>query len=284
MNPAASVQVAVILKTAVWPALAVALVWAIAFAAARMRAGRPLRMPAGLAAAVGFFAAMVGLRGVPVWPPTDTLDYLAPAVVLAALLGTVADLASLKRLEWLFWVLAAGLGTATAWLLLVPTGATGGIRTAVSGVGAFSVLATGTGWVRRIPSIAWYAAWAAASAGAGAGLALGGSALLGQAFAGLATVAFVSGLFSIRTREKPGLSARWTFVVAYGGLLSYSHAFSEVPLGPLATFLAAPLGVLAGLPARRSWLSALLAAVAALAIGTAGIVWIRHSIGDAYLG
>ncbi len=274
-----SIASAVLLQAVVWPLLAALHVLVLALLVGRLvhrdLTGRAL----GLAFAAGLVTALVGVRGIPHWPPADTLDWLGPLVGLAALVGIALDAAPPRWQSLGLILLAPALSLLGSRLLLLPPGGEPSslwrwVALALCGLWALATIP------RAAPAPSRYGAWAGALAGSAGVLALSGSALLGQVSGTAAILAGGLALLSFRPRHgrtTPG--AVGPLVLAYGGILAYAWAFTEAPRLALILSLIAPAASLCGLVVRgplRAFLLATLVA-AALAGGWAAFLAFRPS-------
>lgn len=262
------VQVSVFLKTVAWPTLAAAGV--LVLAAIGGRVVRRVLVPhaTGITFAAGVFAALIGARGLPRWPPADTLDWLGPLVALSAVAGIGADAARGRGRGVLHLVQVPALAFLASRLLLVPPGADPSFAW-LWAAGALCVLWVATASSRPAPAPGWHGAWAGAAAGAAAVLALSGSALLAQVLGAIAVLAGGLALLGFRRDlARVAAGAVGPLVLAYGGVLAYAWAFTEAPRGALALALVAPASSLIGLALRRPWLALVVTTLVAAA--TAG--------------
>lgn len=275
MNTATTIQVTMLLKTLVWPILAsggiILAAWMVGRAAGRDSVPRAM----GVALAVGVTTVLLGVRGIPSWPPTDTLDWLGPLVVLSAAAGIGADLFPGRGRVIVQVLLATILTVGITRLLLVPPGAE------PSAAWVWAAMALGFLWAvtttsRQGPAAGWFGAWAGAAAGAAGLLAVSGSALLGQVMGTFAAVSGVLALLGLG-RTSAAANAAGPLVIAYGGLLAYAWAFTEVPRGPLVLALLAPTASWAGRFTRHPRLAILAPGVLALLMSAGSLLWARAS-------
>lgn len=271
MNLGSDIQVAVLLKTVVWPALAAASVILVAWLTGRVVRRDLAVSAAGIASGVGMIAAFLGVRGVPHWPVGDTLDWIGPLVGLAALGGAAAQAIPARGRVVLLVLLAGGLCLGASRLLLVPPGADS------SASWVWAALALGALWgatsvFGSSRSAGWFGAWAGASAGSAGLLALSGSALLGQVMGAMAVVAGVMMVLGIRWGRVPA-GAVGPLVLAHGGVLIYAWAFTEAPRGPLVLALIAPIASGAGRLFRGPLSTVLVPTLVAALVTGAAVLW-----------
>lgn len=273
MNTGSDIQVAVLLRTGVWPALAAVTVILGAWLTGRM-ARRDLAVSAaGIAFGAGVVAALLGARGVPHWPVADTLDWIGPLVVLAALVGAAAQAIPARGRAAFLVLWAGGLCLGAARLVMVPSGS----DPSASWVWAALVLGVlwgATSVLRSSGAPGWFGAWAGASAGAAGLLGLSGSALLGQVMGAIAVVAGVLAVLGVRWGRVPAGTVG-SLVLAYGGVLVYAWAFTEAPRGPLVMALAAPIASGTGRLFRGSLAAALVPTLVAVLVTGAAVLWAR---------
>ncbi len=236
----------------------------------------------GLAFAAGLVTALIGARGVPRWPPADTLDWLGPLVALAAVAGIAADAARGTGREVVHLALAPALALLASRLLLVPPGANGSFAWPWA-AGVLCALWVATALSRAAPAPGWYGAWAGAAAGAAAVLALSGSALLAQV---LGTTAVLAGGLALlgfrRDLARVRGAAVGPLVLAYGGVLAYAWAFTEAPRGALALALVAPASTLIGRALRRPCLALVVVTLVAAAVAGAWAVFLPTAAQQPY--
>lgn len=255
-----------VLRTVAWPVLAAFHVLIFAMTVGRLVRRDIAPRATGLAFAAGVVAALVAARGVPHWPPADTLDWLGPLVALAAVAGIGVDAARGRGRVVVHVASALALALLASRLLLVPPGADPSFAWLWAALG-LGVLWTWTTISRAAPAPGWHGAWAGAAAGSAAVLALSGSALLAQVLGAIAVLAGGLALLGFRRDlARVPAGAAGPLVLAYGGVLAYAWAFTEAPRGALALAFFAPTASLMGLAVRRPWLALLVTTLVAAAV------------------
>jgi hypothetical protein len=230
-----------------------------------------------LALAVALAVSWMGIVAVPAVPPVDTRDWapvFAVALPLPFLLlerrprlGLLAPLAALAVLVMLRLYLAPILGGeyATHQRVAQAGGLLLFVWLAVDRLATF------------LPAPTILASLCFTAIGASIASLLSGTAVIGQALGGVAAVAGMASLLAWRVpRLSLGRAGSAALVVALFGGVIYAHFYGDLPAGPAAVALLAPLGALVALPMRAVVPATLLAAaVSALPAGGAAF-WAKQ--------
>lgn len=225
-------------------------------------------------------AAIWLVRGLPHWPPSDTLDLMPLALLCAVVVGALLDTYPWLARKVTHFVAAFLVTTLASYLLFGPWIDVYGRLPAYGRFAAAGALGAILMLLLRLavsPTTrgSLFGGIAGASSFAGLIVAFAGSSLLGQVFGALAVSAGILALayLTILRSMRLGFASVMASVVAYLGLWGYSLAFVVEDVRPFVLLGLAPFGALLGRFFKRPVLAFVVSVCSAVVLSALAAAW-----------